>query len=133
MGREAIPISRIAAVQLSRSLRALKVWMSVQTFGLGAFRRAVLKGMELADRAEAYIRESPTLEILTPVSLGIVCFRVNPTDTALDEESPGRDQQKCARPCLLGRSCAHVINARRENVFAQAVHTQPHHDLERCA
>ena len=73
-------------LQLSRSLRALKVWMSVQTFGLGAFRRAVLKGMELADRAEAYIRESPTLEILTPVSLGIVCFRVNPTDTALDEK-----------------------------------------------
>ena len=48
-------------------------------------------------------------------------------------ESPGRDQPECARPCLLGRSRAHVINARRENVFAQAVHTQPHHDLERCA
>ena len=73
-------------LQLSRSLRALKVWMSVQTFGLGAFRRAVLKGMELADRAEAYVRESPTLEVLAPVSLGIVCFRINPTDTALDEK-----------------------------------------------
>ncbi len=73
-------------LQLSRSLRALKVWMSVQTFGLGAFRRAVLKGMELADQAEAYVRESPTLEILTPVSLGIVCFRINPTGTDLDEK-----------------------------------------------
>ncbi len=72
--------------QLSRSFRALKVWMSVQTFGMAAFRRAVVKGMELADRAEEYIRESPTLTILTPVSLGIVCFRINPTDTDLDEE-----------------------------------------------
>ena len=74
-------------LQLSRSLRALKVWMSIQTFGLGAFRRAVLNGMELADRAAAYVRESPTLEMLTPVSLGIVCFRVNPTDTDLDEKA----------------------------------------------
>lgn len=74
------------SAQLSRSFRALKVWMSIQTFGMGAFRRAVLKGMELADRAERYIRESLTLEILTPVSLGIVCFRVKPTDTDLDEE-----------------------------------------------
>ena len=74
-------------LQLSRSFRALKVWMSVQTFGMGAFRRAVSKGMELADRAEAYVRESPVLEMLTPVSLGIVCFRVNPADAGLDEKA----------------------------------------------
>ena len=64
-------------LQLSRSFRALKVWMSIQTFGMAAFRRAVEKGMKLAVRAEDYVRESP-MEMLTPVSLGIVCFRVNP-------------------------------------------------------
>ena len=74
-------------LQLSRSFRALKVWMSVQTFGMAAFRRAVAKGMELAARAEESIRESPILEMLNPASLGIVCFRVNPTNTALDEEA----------------------------------------------
>ena len=74
-------------LQLSRSFRALKVWMSVQTFGMAAFRRAVSGGMELAERAEAYVRESPVLEMLTPVSLGIVCFRVNPGDADLDEEA----------------------------------------------
>ena len=41
--------------------------------------------MELADRAEEYVRASPMLEILNPASLGIVCFRVNPGDAALDE------------------------------------------------
>ena len=74
-------------LQLSRVFRALKVWMSIQTFGMGAFRQAVSNGMALADRAGEYVRESPTLEILTPVSLGIVCFRVKPTDTDLDESS----------------------------------------------
>ena len=32
-------------LQLSRSIRALKIWMSVQTFGMAAFRRAVSQGM----------------------------------------------------------------------------------------
>ena len=61
--------------------------MSVQTFGMAAFRRAVAKGMELAARAEESIRASPILEMLNPASLGIVCFRVNPEDTDLDEEA----------------------------------------------
>ena len=74
-------------LQLSRSVRALKIWMSVQTFGMAAFRRAVSKGMELAAQAEEYVAESPILEALNPASLGILCFRVNPADTGLDEES----------------------------------------------
>ena len=74
-------------LQLSRSFRALKVWMSVQTFGMAAFRRAVSKGMDLAERAEAYVRESPHLEMLAPVSLGIVCFRVSPVEADLDEKA----------------------------------------------
>ena len=73
-------------LQLSRSVRALKIWMSVQTFGMTAFRKAVSNGMELAARAEEYIQASSILEMLNPVSLGIVCFRVNPTATPLDEE-----------------------------------------------
>ena len=74
-------------LQLSRSFRALKIWMSVQTFGMAEFRRAVSQGMELADRAGEYVRGSPVLELLTPVSLGIVCFRVNPANAGLDEKT----------------------------------------------
>jgi len=73
-------------LQLSRSFRALKVWMSVQTFGLAAFRRSIGQGIELAERAEAYIRESDVLQIANPASLGVVCFRVNPRTTELNDE-----------------------------------------------
>ena len=71
--------------QLSRSARALKIWMSVQTFGMAAFREAVQGGLDLARRAEDYAGQSPVLQVLTPVSLGILCFRVAPRGTALDE------------------------------------------------
>ena len=74
-------------LQLSRSVRALKVWTSIQTFGMAAFRRAVAKGMELSTRAEKYVRASPVLEAMNTATLGIVCFRVNPADQDLDEEA----------------------------------------------
>jgi glutamate/tyrosine decarboxylase-like PLP-dependent enzyme len=73
-------------LQLSRSFRALKVWMSIQTFGMAAFRRAIARGMELTERAEEYVRASEVLQIANPASLGIVCFRVNPLSTDHDDE-----------------------------------------------
>ena len=73
--------------QLSRAVRALKIWVSVRTFGMRAFRRAISKGMELAARAEDYVHASPMLEMLNPTSLGIVCFRVNPTGADLGESA----------------------------------------------
>jgi glutamate/tyrosine decarboxylase-like PLP-dependent enzyme len=65
-------------LQLTRSFRALKVWMSIQTFGLAAFRRAIAQGIEHADRAGDYVRNSESLELLSPPSLGILCFRYRP-------------------------------------------------------
>lgn len=72
-------------LQLSRSFRALKVWMSIQVFGMAAFRRAVGNGIELAKRAEEYVRASDVLQIANPASLGVVCFRVKPRVTDLDD------------------------------------------------
>ncbi len=64
--------------QLTRSFRALKVWMSIQTFGMAAFREAIARGIEFADRAGDFVRESKSLELLSPPSLGILCFRYRP-------------------------------------------------------
>ena len=38
--------------------------------------------------------ESPTLEMLTPISLGIVCFRINPAGADLDEENLAQINRK---------------------------------------
>ena len=72
-------------LQLSRSFRALKIWMSVKVFGMAAFRQAVSRGMDLAAQAEDHIRGSPFLELLNPASLGIICFRFNPGANNIDE------------------------------------------------
>ena len=80
--RHANPADR--SIQLSRSFRALKIWMSVQAFGMAAFRAAIDNGLDLAARAADYVRDSTTLELVS-ASLSIVCFRINPGD--LGEEA----------------------------------------------
>ena len=63
--------------QLSRYTRAVKVWLGVSYFGLGAIRSAIDEGMNLALHAEERLRDAG-IEILSPARLGIVCFRVHP-------------------------------------------------------
>jgi aromatic-L-amino-acid/L-tryptophan decarboxylase len=71
-------------LQLTRSARAFKVWMSVKTFGMKRFRMAIQNSLDLVKEAEAYIRKSNSLELLTSANLGIVCFRINPSGYDLD-------------------------------------------------
>ena len=80
--------------QLSRAARALKIWVSVQTFGMAAFRAAVQNGLDFARRAESYVEDSPILEVMAPVSLGILCFRVHPAEGNCDPERLERINRK---------------------------------------
>ena len=76
---------RDRGIQLTRGARALKLWLSVQVFGLDAFRSAVGHGIALAEHAESVLRARPGWEIVTPASLGIVCFtRVGADDSAIE-------------------------------------------------
>jgi aromatic-L-amino-acid decarboxylase len=62
-------------VELSRPFRALKVWLTVKTFGLREIRAALDRSLDLALLAAELIAESPRLELVTGPSLGVVNFR----------------------------------------------------------
>ncbi len=62
-------------MQLTRSFRALKVWMSLRYFGLDAFRSAIGTAIDLTEAAGRRIEASPRFELLAPPSLGVVAFR----------------------------------------------------------
>jgi glutamate/tyrosine decarboxylase-like PLP-dependent enzyme len=67
-------------IQLTRGFRALKVWLSINTFGMAAFRDAVTRGFELAEFAEKELRARRHCEILSPAEMGIVAFRFGTSD-----------------------------------------------------
>jgi aromatic-L-amino-acid/L-tryptophan decarboxylase len=62
-------------LQLTRNARAVKVWASLSTFGVSAFREAIDRNLGLVDLAERLIEEDQQLQLMNPANLGIVCFR----------------------------------------------------------
>jgi glutamate/tyrosine decarboxylase-like PLP-dependent enzyme len=61
--------------QLTRSFKALKLWLSLRTFGLDAFRRAIEVGLDMAVEADRLLRADARWEIVTPAQMGVVTFR----------------------------------------------------------
>ena len=65
-------------IQLTRGFRALKLWMSLKVFGWSGFQTALRRGFELAEVAEAAVRELSNWEVVTPAQMGILTFRYLP-------------------------------------------------------
>jgi glutamate/tyrosine decarboxylase-like PLP-dependent enzyme len=61
--------------QLTRSFRALKLWMFLKTFGFDAVAAAIDRGIALAEEAERLIDGAREWELVTPAQIGIVTFR----------------------------------------------------------
>jgi glutamate/tyrosine decarboxylase-like PLP-dependent enzyme len=62
-------------IQLTRSFKALKLWLSMRAFGVSEFRRGVQVGFDRADLAERLLKADGRWEIVTPSQMGIVSFR----------------------------------------------------------
>jgi len=76
-------------IQLTREFRALKVWLTLKTFGLDAIGAAVDRGFELAEHAQRCLEAMPGWEVVSPAQMAMVSFRFgtsNELQTALMEE-----------------------------------------------
>ena len=62
-------------VPATRAARALKLWVSLNYFGLEAFRAAIDRSLDLALTVQRRVQESDELELMLPTSLGVTCFR----------------------------------------------------------
>ena len=61
-------------IQLTRSFRALKLWMTVKVHGMAAIRAGIDHGLDLAEHAERLLGTDERFEVVTPASLGVVSF-----------------------------------------------------------
>ena len=113
-------------IQLSRGFRALKIWMSIQTFGMTAFRAAIENGFDLAAGAAEYVRQSGTLELVS-ASLGIVCVSRQPRRRRRGRR--GQPQPKGPGTHFLGRAGVPVVHKGQQAIRPAAVHREPQHDV----
>lgn len=90
-------------MELTRRFRALKFYMSVKTFGLNEFRKAINYNIALAEKTEAYLRKSPNWEIISPATLAVINFRYNPINKRLTEKKLDALNQYISKKVVASR------------------------------
>jgi aromatic-L-amino-acid decarboxylase len=76
------------SIELSRRIRAFKLWLSLRYHGLGAYRAAIADNLRQARLLARLIDDEPSLERMADVPLSAVCFRWRGGDIeSLDERN----------------------------------------------
>ena len=70
-------------IQLSRSFRALKIWMMMKEQGSKKLGRMISRNVDQAQYLGRLIEKTAHLELIAPIGLDIVCYRYNPGATDL--------------------------------------------------
>jgi len=64
-------------IQLGRRFRALKLWFVIRSYGVEALQAMVREHIRLAGLVKDWVEADSRFELLAPVDLGLVCFRIN--------------------------------------------------------
>jgi aromatic-L-amino-acid decarboxylase len=64
-------------IQLGRRFRALKLWFVIRSYGIEGLQRVVRDHIHLAELFKGWVEEHELFEIMAPVHLSLVCFRLN--------------------------------------------------------
>ncbi|GFW69541.1 aromatic-L-amino-acid decarboxylase [Trichonephila clavipes] len=70
-----IPDYRHWQIPLGRRFRSLKLWFVLRMYGIEGLRKHIRAQVRLAKEFEKYVETDNKFEIVTPVHLGLVCFR----------------------------------------------------------
>jgi glutamate/tyrosine decarboxylase-like PLP-dependent enzyme len=75
--------------EMSRRARAFATWATLRAYGRNGYRAMVERHLALARRVGEQVEAASELELLAPVKLNVVCFRLHPPglddEVALDE------------------------------------------------
>ncbi len=71
-------------MELSRGFKSLKVWMSIKEHGSEKFVRLMRQNIAQSYYLGSLVEKESELELLTPVTMNIVCFRFIGSDPELD-------------------------------------------------
>jgi len=124
------------SLELSRRFRALRLWLSLRYHGLQAFRAAIQKDLDLAQRLGTAIAEHADLELLALVELSAVCFRyiaaglsedeLNRHNAAILKRVVQRGRVYLSNATLRGKFClrACVVNHRTTEADVDSVITE---------
>lgn len=104
------------SMELSRPLRALKLWLSLRYFGMSAFRASIAEDLRLAQTLASAIDREARLERLAPVLLSAVCFRFRDAESGAAADRDALNRAILRRVTERGR--VYLSNAEIDGRFA---------------
>jgi glutamate/tyrosine decarboxylase-like PLP-dependent enzyme len=117
-------------IELTRRFRALKFYMSIKTFGLKAFRKAIDYNIKLAEQTEDYLRKSNTWEVVSPATLAIINFRYHPISGKLSEKQLDKINQKISEKVVASREALLVTTILNGQVVLRMCLINPRTTME---
>lgn len=117
-------------IELTRRFRALKFYMSIKTFGLKAFRKAIDYNIKLAEQTEDYLRKSNTWEVVSPATLAIINFRFHPISGKLTDKQLDAINQKISEKVVASREALLVTTILNKQVVLRMCLINPRTTLE---
>lgn len=117
-------------IELTRRFRALKFYMSIKTFGLSAFRKAITYNIELAEKTEDYLRGSGKWEVVSPATLAIINFRYNPISKNFTDKQCDAINQKISEKVVASQKALLVTTILNNQVVLRMCLINPRTTLE---
>ncbi len=117
-------------IELTRNFRALKFYMSVKTFGLRAFRKAIDYSIKLAELVEADLRQSTTWEVVSPATLAIINFRYHPVGQKFTDRKLDQINQKISAKVLASKEALLVTTMLQGQVVLRMCLINPRTTME---
>ena len=103
-------------VQLTRRFRALKLYMSIKTYGLKSFKEAISYSINLTEKIEKFIRKSPNWEIVSPATLAVINFRFNPINKKFTEKELDSLNQEISKQIIESKEALLVTTILQNQV-----------------
>ncbi|MEW6623909.1 MAG: aminotransferase class I/II-fold pyridoxal phosphate-dependent enzyme [Bacillota bacterium] len=72
-------------IQLGRRFRALKLWFVIRSYGVKGLQEMIREHLRLAQLFKGWVEEDSRFEIMAPVNVSVVCFRLNNGAATEDE------------------------------------------------
>lgn len=106
-------------IQLGRRFRALKLWFVIRSYGVEGLQKIVREHIRLAGMVEKWVEEDDRFQLMAPVPVSLVCFRLN--DGRAEDRLDGLNKEFLERLNRTGKLLLTHTTLRGKYVLRMAI------------
>ncbi len=101
-------------VPLGRRFRSLKLWFVIRSFGVEKLQEKIRLHLQLSQDFKQWVQDSEQLELMAPVKLNTICFRLSDKEKSKNEVNLLSEE---LLECINGSGKAYLTHTKLEGWF----------------